>query len=701
MSDHPGMDAWGIYDGFYDIIGQFHPTSPETRARLRRAMMAKTNSASEATGPDRGILSVWVVPFGAVVHFPEPGVVQLENGAADTAGRREIPVGGEHDADLCGLPIGYHDYYYGNPDGDDGENPDGENPEEPTTRVRVIVVPEHCPTPPRCWGISLQLYACRSARSWGIGDLRDLRRVLRWAKSVGADVAMINPLSAVAPTNPQNPSPYYGSSRRFRNPLYICVEETPGRDDLSESHREEIAQLGEAARQLNSVREIDRDAVFKAKDRALRILCDTFLAATESGTATKPEEHHTRTRRRFEAFCAEWGESLDEFAVWNVLARRYGAKWCEWPEAYRHPASDAVRRFRESPENASSLQYEKWLQWVADEQFAVAASELPVIPDLPVGVSPDGVDAWAWQDFMAFDCEAGAPPDAFNPLGQRWGLPPMIPYRLRRADYRPFIETVRASLRHAAGLRIDHVMGCFRLFWFPTGEEASEGTYVQYPHHDLLGIVRLEASRRLIGDRDDTSDACDDAVVGLTATPLIVGEDLGTVEPFVRETLRRSGMMRFLLQLFDGQPSEFPEMAMAMVTTHDLPTLAGLWSGSDEAAMLRAISGLKPGIHDESRRRISELTGIPEPTAKSADGSEPASIGEVIESAYRVLGESPSRIVLVTMEDLLAVEERPNMPGTIDAWPNWRLAIPGGIERLETDPLPRRIADILGTTRKK
>ncbi|MDO4557572.1 MAG: 4-alpha-glucanotransferase [Planctomycetia bacterium] len=643
-------DEWGICHGFYDIVGQFHPITPENRAKLLRAMGAAPDGSTAP--PDQGMLSTWVVPLGGTVHFPDPGVLRLENGAADRNGRTEIPVHGN----VCDLPAGYHDYVSG--------------PPENRRHIQVIVVPERCETPPRCWGISLQVYACRSAESWGIGDLRDLRNLLEWAKSLGAEVAMINPLTAAAPTLPQNPSPYYSSSRRFRNPLYICVEEAPGYLSLPQPLKSELVTIGTNARKLNDLRLIDRDQVFLAKDRALRILCDAFFAGMDE--RTEPD-----AMKRFSTFCEEWGRSLDEMAAWNLLARRHGTDWRTWPTKYRRPDRDTITELME--EYTDEIRYEKWSQWVADEQFARAAKVLPVIQDLPVGVCPDGVDAWAWQDCFAFDCQAGAPPDAFNPLGQRWGLPPMIPHRLRAAGYRPLVETLRAALRHSAGLRIDHVMGCFRLFWIPTGCEATDGMYVQYPHHDMLGIVRLEALRAAGNTPDGRA-------------PFVIGEDLGTVEPSVRETLASGKILRFLLQIFDDRPQNFPELAMAMVTTHDLPTLAGLWTGADEQAMLKAIPGLKPGVNIESRNRVAETTGCTDPHTPVED---------VIRAEYQVLGESPSRIVLVTIEDLLGIGERPNMPGTVDEWPNWRLAIPGGIERLKTDPLPRQIADILNRSRRK
>ena len=289
----------------------------------------------------------------------------------------------------------------------------------------------------------------------------------------------------------------------------------------------------------------------------------------------------------------------------------------------------------------------------------------PTLQDLPIGMDPGGADAWEWQDLLATDMVVGAPPDAFNADGQDWQLPPFVPARLRAAAYGPFIETIRAALRHAGGLRIDHVMGLFRLWWIPNGQHPRNGWYVRYPADDLLGIVALESHR---------------------AGAFIVGEDLGTVEPGVRERLAPRRMLSCRLLWFeDRPPAEYPELSMASVTTHDLPTIAGLWSGADEAAQ-RAI-GLTVG--DEMCRLRDRLRGM-----LGVDGQTPAA--EVIEAAYRRLAEAPSRIITATLEDAQAVPERPNMPGTIAQWPNWSLALPQDIETMVEAELPRRIAGALG-----
>jgi 4-alpha-glucanotransferase len=331
---------------------------------------------------------------------------------------------------------------------------------------------------------------------------------------------------------------------------------------------------------------IDRDEVWRRKLPALE--------AAFAGFGGDP---------LFDRFCAERGPLLDEFAVWCDPAR---------PELH------------------------KWLQWQLDVQLAVAAAELPIMADLPVGSDPDGFDVWRWRDVFELDATVGAPPDDFNRQGQDWGFPPFDPERLRAAGYEPFVQVVRAAFRHAGAVRIDHVMGLFRLYWMP------RRSYVQYPWEDLLGIVALESVR---------------------AGAFVVGEDLGTVEPRVREALMARGVLSYRLLWFeDAPPSEWPRQSLAAVTTHDLPTIAGVWSGHDpDAARLRS---------------------------RLADGE---SLEEGVDRTYARLAEAPSMVVVATLEDVLGVEERPNRPGTVGPR-NWSVPLPLPLEAIEVDARPAAVA---------
>jgi 4-alpha-glucanotransferase len=308
-----------------------------------------------------------------------------------------------------------------------------------------------------------------------------------------------------------------------------------------------------------------------------------------------------------------------------------------------------VCRFR--GEHERRVRFHQWLQWVLDQQLAAAAGEIGLVHDLPVGVQADGADAWAWQDAFAQGVSVGAPPDPFNRDGQDWAVPPFDPWRLRAAGYEPFIQTVRAGFRHGIGLRIDHVMGLFRLFWIPIGFGPSAGVYVRYPHRELLDIVALESER---------------------ADTFVVGEDLGTVEDVVREELAARHILSYRLLWFEeGPPAEYREESLAALTTHDLPTLAGIWEGSDP----------DPRVRERLRRYAGVTEGRP--------------TGEVAEAAYEALARSPSRLLAATMEDALGVRERPNKPGTTTEWPNWSLALPLSLEELRRDPRPARLAAAL------
>ena len=313
----------------------------------------------------------------------------------------------------------------------------------------------------------------------------------------------------------------------------------------------------------------------------------------------------------------------------------------------------------------SRIRFHAWTQWLIDAQLARASKEIAVVHDLPIGLDVAGADAWCWQDMMARDVSVGAPADEFNANGQDWGLTPFIPWRLRGAHYRPFIETIRAMLRHAGGLRIDHVMGLFRLFWIPRELGAKGGAYVRSRAEELLAIVALESLR---------------------AQAFIIGEDLGTVEAGVREKLAEQHMLSYRLLYFEpGAPKEYPELALSSVTTHDLPTIAGLWTGADAAA-LKGI-GLDP--NEEGTEALREKV------RKLAHLDKHAPVDAAIEAVHRSLAHAPSRVLLATLDDAVAVPERPNVPGTVREWPNWSLALPQTLEEIETTDLPRRIARAL------
>ncbi len=500
--------------------------------------------------------------------------------------------------------------------------------------LRLIASPGRCHLPPglRAWGWSVQLYALRSQASWGMGDLVDLRHLAGWSARLGAGFLLLNPLVAPLPLAPQEPSPYYPSSRRFRNPLYLRVEEVPNAWRLGDR----LTTLARAGTELNRQRRIERDRVFGLKMQAL----EELFAGLEEDEELERYLTHT--------------PGLEEYATFCALSEVYGAPWQRWPEPLRRPDSAAVGRFRD--ERARRVRFHAWLQWLLDRQLAAAAREIPLIHDLPVGVQPAGADAWAWQDTLVQGMSIGAPPDPFSPRGQDWSVPPFDPWRLRASGYEPFIQTLQATLRHGTGLRLDHVMGLFRLYWIPCGAEPDHGVYVRYPHGELLDILALESHRH---------------------RAYVIGEDLGTVEDLVREEMAARDMLSYRLLWFEDQPPDrYPPGSMAALTTHDLPTLAGVWEGTDG----------DPAIRDRLRRH--------------AGAQEGQSAKEVAIAAYRALASSPARLVTATFEDLLGVSERPNYPGTTEEHPNWSLALPLTLEELQREPTVRELTAALGPARR-
>jgi 4-alpha-glucanotransferase len=368
----------------------------------------------------------------------------------------------------------------------------------------------------------------------------------------------------------------------------------------------------------------------------------------------------------FDQYVRERGKVLDGYTSFCALAERFGLPWQDWPVEYRHPGERAVTDAVASPTVISRKRFHAWLQWLCEAQLRDATKSGRILCDLAVGVDRGGADAWFWQDAFALGMRVGAPPDEFNTTGQNWGLPPLDPWKLRAAAYEPYLETLRAALRPGAGLRVDHVMGLFRLFWVPVGSEASEGTYVRYPWHDMVALLRLEAVR---------------------AGAYIIGEDLGTVEDHVREVLLGSGVLSYKLFWFEEkQPAEWAHQALGAVTTHDLPTIAGVWTGSDVVAQREAGLAVNEQAAADLRRRLAEWTG----------SSDDRSLPEVIEATYAALGQAPCALLAAVLDDAACVEERPNMPGTIDEWPNWCLALPVPLEQVEQSDLAAAIARRLG-----
>jgi 4-alpha-glucanotransferase len=603
-------DPWGIDDGYWDASGRWRATSPDTVAALRQAM-----GAGHADTPPDGP-AVRVVRAGRPAPLPGPCELALEDGSG-------LRAEGELPADL---PVGYHEL----------------RPLDDRPASRLIVTPGRCHLPDdlRAWLLTVQLPGCRSAASWGIGDLADLRAIGAWSAERGAGMLGVSPLHAPRPVGRVKASPYSPSSRRWFNPLLLRIEELPGAGDAT------VEALGAQARALNAAPVVDREAVWALKRRALDHLWD----------AHGPDLRSERWR-------AEMGGELEDYARFCALAEHHGSGWRDWPSEHRHPSAAGVASF--AADRPDRVAFWAWVQFLVDEQIRRAEEPVALLTDLAVGVDPDGADAWCLQDLLALGVRVGAPPDEFNRAGQDWGLPPFVPHALRAAAYEPLASLWRAAMGHGGGLRIDHVMGLFRLFWLPPGGSPADGAYVRYPADELLAVLAIESVR---------------------AGAVVVGEDLGTVEEGVRDRLHAAGLLSYRLVWFEAAvPDRYPLQALGAVTTHDLPTIAGVWSG-DDAHDQRA-AGIEP---DEAalgrlRDRLVALTGL--------DGGAP--VDDVIVAVHQRLAAAPCALVGATLEDALALGRRPNLPGTTTERPNWSLGLPLPLEDVLDHPLVGRVAAAL------
>ena len=534
----------------------------------------------------------------------------------------------------------------------------------------------------RQWGLMAQIYSVRSRSSWGIGDLGDLRDLSVWsARDLGAGFTLINPLHAAGPTAPMTPSPYLPVTRRFANPLYIRVSDieevnqlTPKRLRMIDQWAAEFTVANESSELLN------RDATWQRKRQALRWIF-------EAGRSRSRE-------RAFEQYCVEQGSGLLNYATWCVLVEQFGMNTQGWPDKYRDAASVAVGKF--ARKNHVDVEFHMWMQWIVDEQLATtqrasidAGMKIGIIHDLAVGVHPEGSDAWSLRDVLAQGIGVGAPPDMYNQMGQDWSQPPWRPDALADVAFLPYRDMLRTLLRHAGGLRIDHMLGLFRMWWVPRGMPAFAGTFVRYDHESLLSILCLEAH---------------------LAGAVIIGEDLGTVEPWVQAALAERGILGTSILWFERAngsalpPEEWRREALASVTVHDLPPTAGYLR--EEHVRIRAHLGLLTrSIEEERADAVSERS---EWTALlrqrgwldwDIDLQTEEGRDEILVALHRALAASPSRLLGISVPDLVGDQRAQNQPGTDQEYPNWRVPLTdhtGSVVLLEdlqmgTSPLTRAV----------
>lgn len=652
--------AYGVTTSYVDWQG--HPTRPprDSICAVLHTLGVDTSDIGSALhsarmAPWRKVLPPYLVvregrPSTFAVHVPVGGLVEIWVEAEDGEPWFEllqlmvhvdpVEVDGVPTAELryqlpVDLPIGWHTLRLRCGDAIEAIAP-------------IAVTPQRLPLPDPAWGFMAQLYAVRSAGSWGVGDLHDLGELARWSGEMGAGLLLINPLHAASPLPPMEPSPYFPSSRRFRNPLYLRVEDVPEAAALPNLDRLAAPLRGHPDHL------IDRDAAWAAKREALEA---AFL-----------EPRSVQRQAALDAYVAREGHALTDFATWCTLSEVLGSPTPQWPAELRDAHGSAVEAFRHA--HSARLDFHRWLQWLLDEQVSAAqhaardaGMSIGIIHDLAVGADPAGADAWANADVLAGGVTLGAPPDAFNQRGQDWSQVPWRPDRLAGAGLAPYRELLASAFHGAGGLRVDHVLGLFRQWWVPEGAEPSEGTYVRLDHEALVGVLALEAYR---------------------AGALVIGEDIGTVEPWVHDYLDDRGIPGTSILWFERddkgrpkRPEDWRRNVLASVTTHDLPPTAALL-GADFVDLRHALGLLTRPVEAEREQAIAERDSWVEALVSRGLVAPDAPVKDQVVAMHAYLGQTPSLLRAVWLPDVVGDLRPANQPGTADGYPSWRLPISDG-----------------------
>jgi 4-alpha-glucanotransferase len=526
----------------------------------------------------------------------------------------------------------------------------------------------------RSWGFTVQLYSLRSRGSWGHGDLRDLADFAAWsARELGAGFVLINPLHAAEPLPPVSPSPYLPMSRRWVSPLYLRVEDVPECKNLSVPERTRLSLLGQPLRAASRTSAlIDRDAVWTAKREALEMLRKVPLSDERQSA--------------LDSFRLRHGRALEDWAAWCALAEVHGPDYRTWPARLRDPRSSSVRKAVRSGDLAVQAEFHAWVQWLVADQVAAAQAAardagmaIGIIADLAIGSHPGGADAWAGQEFLARGFTVGAPPDAFNQRGQDWALPPYHPRALAAAGYRPLADLFDSTLGRlpgdtagapgsdangAGGLRIDHVMGLSRLWWIPAGMSPDQGAYVYYDIEGTLGALAAAAA---------------------AAGSVVIGEDLGTVEPWLRDALAARGALGTQMLWFErgwsGEPLApqwWRRNSLVTVSTHDLPPAAAFLSGSQvtDRLALGLLTRSEAAERAEAARIVDDWIGALVGEGLLPAGDRP-SADDFTAALYGYLARTPAQLIGVNLAEAAGEIRSQNMPGTSTEYPNWKLPLCG------------------------
>ncbi len=494
----------------------------------------------------------------------------------------------------------------------------------------------------RVWIMAIQLYSLTSDRNWGIGDFTDLEEMLKLAAGLGAAGVGLNPLHALFDDRPADCSPYAPNSRSFLNPLYIDVGKLPG-----VTAPDNLAELKSGAR-------VDYRDVAKAKWAALREAFDTHRAKPDKAAAAD-----------FAAFRVEQGALLDRFACFEALRHNNVGPWWEWPDIWAHPSDEQCAALRTGPE-ADAIAFTEYVQWIADRQLRACRDRgeqlglsVGLYLDVAVGVQADGFDAWNEQIAISRHLAVGAPPDFMNLAGQNWGLAGFNAAGLEVQSFAPYRDMLRSAMRYAGAIRLDHVLGLKRLYLVPHGYEAKNGVYVQMPFEALLAVTAQES----------VANRC-----------VVIGEDLGTVPEGFREQLNGWGVWSYRVMLFERDfhngrfeaVDYYPKDALVTFNTHDLATFAG-WSHYHDLKVKRDL-GIDPGESDESRHHALAMYA----DILAQNGIDRRDFF----GAAQFLARTKSRLLVLSLEDLLGIADQPNIPGTVNEHPNWRQRLPVSVAEI-------------------
>jgi 4-alpha-glucanotransferase len=700
----------GIEPGFWDIWGHYHETTAEAKrallqalgmdasgpAQLEHALAQRTRASWErlvapsvVAGESAAVELPLQIPAeclgdsarvtvtredGQIAEFqlnlwdlPQTGSIEME-GRTWVRKQARLPVS---------LPLGYHRIAV--------------RVGTASASTRYIVTPERAWSDPhlgrqgRAAGVAVSLYGVRSNRNWGCGDFRDLLDVVDWvAEEVEAGFVALNPLHAIHNRRPFNTSPYLPNCSFYQNFLYLDVE---GIEDFAGNRRAlDLRSSPEVEREIRELRGapfVEYERVSALKLRFLKLLFAGFLHSQWRKA--------TPRAREFQAFLDREGELLEKFAIYSALDEHLRRSvpdlwlWTDWPEPYRDPASGATRAF--SRKHWRQVLFHQYLQWQIDVQLRRAQQRardrrmaIGLYHDLALATDRFGSDLWAHRPFYVAGCRVGSPPDDFSPKGQDWSFPPPNAEKHREDGFRLFAESIRKNCRHGGALRIDHVMRLFRLYWIPDSFDATQGAYVRECSEDFVRVLALESVRNQV---------------------VVIGEDLGTVEPAVRETLARFGILSYRLFYFEKDANgefrhydEYPVQALVSSTTHDLPTLAGYWvcadiharrtaGAIDEAAFQAQIA--QRAVDKQKMLNVLFAQNLMPPNLPREAAAYPELIGDLHNAVVGFLALTPSQLLAINQEDLTKELAQQNLPGTTWQYPNWGRKMRFTVEELRSN----------------